>query len=320
MKKTKTLILFIVLTGFTIQAQNMERYVTLGVKKGVPINLQFAGKQNSTKIKIKSGSTDINVEVTDNLSSMYPYIANAETMTIYGDLKSLSCEENDENISSIDVSHNTKLENLYCYYNNLKELDVSMLSELVELECDNNYLTSLDVSQNQKLKRLTCFGNPFTTEVIDKLYCSLCDNTGTESGFIYVLNYSDDEIYDAVIASNKQNAIAKNWKVAYYDDYDGPTHDNDIPETTGTYVCSSSTAVSNLSELNVAIFPNPANDVINLQSDLDKFTVRIYNLQGKLLLEKENSKKISIWHLPAGTYMLEVISCEASFTQKIIRM
>ncbi len=55
----------------------------------------------------------------------------------------LECDEN--RLTSLNISKNTKLTVLYCYYNQLKTLNVSN-KKLIELYCEENPLTTLDVS------------------------------------------------------------------------------------------------------------------------------------------------------------------------------
>ncbi len=80
-------------------------------------------------------------------------------------------------LTSLDVSHNKKLERLTCYYNNLTSLDVSKNSALKYLDCGNDPLGSLDVSHNTELETLNCFGTGLTSLDVSKntklvnLYC-----------------------------------------------------------------------------------------------------------------------------------------------------
>ncbi len=75
-------------------------------------------------------------------------------------LTDLWCSEN--RLTSLDVSKNTELTVLYCEENQLTALDVSN-TELTDLWCYENRLTSLDVSNNTKLARLWCEGNQLAT-------------------------------------------------------------------------------------------------------------------------------------------------------------
>ena len=73
----------------------------------------------------------------------------------------LSCYDNQ--LTSLDVSHNTALRQLDCYSNQLTSLDVSQNTALTKLSCRSNQLTSLDVSQNTALKTLECSSNQLTS-------------------------------------------------------------------------------------------------------------------------------------------------------------
>ena len=78
----------------------------------------------------------------------------------------LHCEGNllaSNQLTSLDVSHNTALRALYCEQNQLTELNVSHNTALTTLECGSNQLTSLDVSHNTALTSLSCGSNSLTS-------------------------------------------------------------------------------------------------------------------------------------------------------------
>ena len=301
----------------TAMAQaNMSRYITLTVKSGKGISLDFLAAASGTPVSIVSGSNTQNITVGIDWKGFANYTAGSTTMTVYGDIIGFSCSGNranltaldlsqntqlteldcdDNKLSSLDVSKNTLLTELYCSYNKLttldvskntqlnilncssntlRSLDVSQNTQLTYLDCSDNKLSSLDVSQNTqlmelhcsynslttlnvsqntqltylncsfnqfttldvsrntKLTVLCCHGNDLSTQTLDDIYCALPDRTGKANGKIQPIRNSSSPDLATVLATNKQNAIAKNWKVQYY--YPDSA---DIPATTGTYVC-----------------------------------------------------------------------------------
>ena len=197
----------------TLQAQtvNMSRYITLTVEKDSAIKLDFKAASAGTPVRIVSGSNTQDITVGTDWIGFANYTADSTTMTIYGDIIVLDCSDNITKVTAIDPSHNTQLKWLYCY---------------------NNSLNSLNVSKNTQLEKLYCSGNKFTTAALDDIFCALPDRTGNTNGVIEpVYNSSSADIAD-VLATNKQNAIAKNWKVQYNQNA------ADIPATTGKHKCS----------------------------------------------------------------------------------
>ena len=81
-------------------------------------------------------------------------------------LEDLLCSEN--NLTQLDVSENTALEVLYCSENNLTQLDVSKNTALEYLDCSENNLTQLDVSKNTALEYLDCSENNLTQLDVSK--------------------------------------------------------------------------------------------------------------------------------------------------------
>ena len=87
------------------------------------------------------------------------------------------------------------------------------------------------------------------------------------------------------------------------------------------------TALSELSEEQVRIFPNPAKDEVHVQYDgqSDEYVISFSNING-IILKKEvmkvsapnETRTIDIRDLPRGTYLLRVESEEGFFVQRVI--
>ena len=210
----------------SVQAQsvNMSRYITLTVKEGADIKLDLRADAAGTPVKIVSGNQEKTITVGKDWIGYKGYSAGAGTMTIYGNVLRFDCNSNDDNITALDISHNTELTVLYCY---------------------KNALTTLDVSKNNKLKVLYCYGNKFTTAVIDDIFCSLPDMKGQKSGEIQPALDDSSPDNNIVLAANGKNATDKNWKIRYFDD------NSDITGFKGTKQCGGGVDMSRYITLTV---------------------------------------------------------------------
>ena len=139
-------------------------------------------------------------------------------------------------LTSLDVSKNTALGLLNCIDNQLTSLDVSKNTELATLLCQNNKLTSLDVSENQKLTILDCSNNLINETEMGKLVASMPTVSG--DGVFYPFNLSVEDA-NVITTTQVNEAKSKKWivwawkgKEIGYVDYDGvePT-----PETNYYY-------------------------------------------------------------------------------------
>ena len=210
----------------SLQAQsvNMSRYITLTVKEGADIKLDLWADAAGTPVKIVSGNQEKTITVGKDWIGYKGYAAGAGTMTIYGNVLRFDCNSNDDNITALDISHNTELTVLYCY---------------------KNALNTLDVSHNNKLKVLYCYGNKFTTAVIDDIFCSLPDMKGQKSGEIQPALDDSSPDNNIVLAANGKNATDKNWKIRYFDD------NSDITGFKGTKQCGGGVDMSRYITLTV---------------------------------------------------------------------
>ncbi len=113
-----------------------------------------------------------------NVKMIHIVNAGVEDLTgiaLFPELLSINCAENQ--LTSIDVSRNLKLESLDCSRNQLTQLDVRQNPVLGSLMCYNNQLTALDLSHNPELTYLNCGDNRLEQLNVSKntklkiLYC-----------------------------------------------------------------------------------------------------------------------------------------------------
>ncbi|MDG1719465.1 MAG: hypothetical protein P8H17_06585 [Flavobacteriales bacterium] len=97
-----------------------------------------------------------------NSGSIYCDNMNIADLTVIEAFTALTYLEcNNNQLTSLDVSSNTDLEELICYNNQLTSLDISNNTALEVLECYSNQLTSLDVSGGS-LEYFSCYDNQLT--------------------------------------------------------------------------------------------------------------------------------------------------------------
>lgn len=75
----------------------------------------------------------------------------------FENIRYLFCYSNE--LTSLDVSHNTKLITLYCQYNQLTTIDVTQNNLLKYFYCGHNRFSNLDISQNIQLESFACWNN-----------------------------------------------------------------------------------------------------------------------------------------------------------------
>jgi Leucine-rich repeat (LRR) protein/PKD repeat protein len=122
-------------------------------------------------------------------------IAGMTGLEAFVNLTRLECSENQ--LTSLDVSANTKLDNLSCGGNQLTSLDVGSNTALETLWCDQNQLTSLDVSANTIITSLSCGSNQLAgldlsvNTALASLSCGSNQMTGLDVSANTALTYLD---------------------------------------------------------------------------------------------------------------------------------
>ena len=167
----KTLLLFIaVLAGSIVNAQN--------------VNIPDANfKSYLVGNTLINTNADTEIQVTEAM--FFFGIIDCSTMNIsdltgieaFLNLDVLVCYQNQ--LTSLDVSQNTYLTELYSSSNPLTSLDVTQNAALEILGCNGTQLISLDVSQNTVLEKLYCSYNQLTSldlSLNPALWRLICDN------------------------------------------------------------------------------------------------------------------------------------------------
>jgi len=153
---------------------------------------------------------------------------------LFTELKELSCYGN--NLTSLDLSRNTKLTSISCGWNRLTSLDVSKNVALEYLWCENNRLTSLNVSNNKKLRILSCHDNQIKGEAMSTLVDSLPMNSSEYANSLVVYNTSGE---DGNVITKLQVKIAKDkgWNTfnSIWEDYEGIDDDDKAPKIAQNY-------------------------------------------------------------------------------------
>lgn len=103
----------------------------------------------------------------------------------------LNLDVADNQLTSLDLSHNTELWYLRCNNNQLTSLDLNCNTALGCCDCHSNQLTSLDLSNNTALDTLECGGNPLTSLDVSK-----CTNLRILDFFVY-----EDQSYEIPLES-----------------------------------------------------------------------------------------------------------------------
>lgn len=74
----------------------------------------------------------------------------------------------------------------------------------------------------------------------------------------------------------------------------------------------------NNKDIRVQLYPNPVNDILNIETDLDIQSAEIYNIQGQKVLTS-NQKQCNVSGLTSGVYMVRIQDAEDKIaTKKIV--
>ena len=127
-------------------------------------------------------------------------IANLKGIEHFSTLKTLHCQNNQ--LTALDVSKNTALEDMDCSSNLLAALDVGKNTALKSLYCDNNLLTALDVNGCTALGILSCYDNQLTA--LDASGCTTLGSLSCSQNQLTALDVSGWTALVSLSCNNNQ--------------------------------------------------------------------------------------------------------------------
>jgi hypothetical protein len=204
------------------------------------------------------------------------------------------------------------LTNLNCYGNPIEELDLSNNNQLKILDFGATSVLLIDLSNNLLLEDID-FGKSPTTCIdlsaqsqLTKLRC------GHNLKYLNIKNGNNINMTSFSAISNPNltciNVDSVNWATTNWDsDVDNVNLFSENCQQT----CEDFLSISdNYSNLKNSIYPNPASDFIQVNSELNNglFTAKMYDLRGRNIStwRVEKNQKISLNNISSGIYLLEI--------------
>lgn len=107
--------------------------------------------------------------------------------------------------------------------------------------------------------------------------------------------------------------------IGYVDDLKIYNYALEQADITSLYTNNTLSSDFSQNNLEVALYPNPTNDNLNIETTLELKSIEIFNIQGQKVLES-NQKQINVSDLAAGMYMVKIQDAEDNVaTKRIIK-
>lgn len=78
-------------------------------------------------------------------------------------------------------------------------------------------------------------------------------------------------------------------------------------------------SVSDISQVQVAIYPNPTSDLVYIQAEAEITKIILSDLSGKLIKDNELNTVVKLTDLPNGIYLLSISTTQGSITKRIVK-
>ncbi|WP_333663320.1 T9SS type A sorting domain-containing protein [Chishuiella changwenlii] len=190
-------------------------------------------------------------------------------------------------------------------FNSIKSLKTLFFSDYNSSK-KNNFQEKLNLC-NLKLESIDFLGT--APKIID-----IRNNTPNYIDLMSFDDYSPQLIVDDI----------NNFKQVYGESYFDNLKFEDVPFNlaTSSEPCEAALSTNNLTKPNLKIYPNPVLDILNIESDVNKNIIRIFDLMGNLVESydvKDKSISIMVNQLPKGIYIVEIENEKGKTNSKFIK-
>lgn len=196
-------------------------------------------------------------------------------------------------IPSLDLSNCPNLEVLNIANNGISELNLTNVKYVRQFFCENNLLTTLDVSKLFNLKNFNCRNNQLT---------SLNTNNGIIEEY---LDFSENPSLESVCCDANEVVYMQNLCNQYNNE--------------ATLVNGNCAPIDDANR--ISMYPNPVSDRLHLSANFDIARVEVYSSNGMLVMSSESvADAIEMNTLVSGLYFLKVFSSKAVNTMKFVKL
>lgn len=314
--KTKLLTLLYLVTGYVTTAQTISIPDPIFEQVLISQEIDSDGLVNGQILTADAlAVTELSIESPNPISGFY--IQNLIGIEGFINLESLIVHRT--YADNLNINSLTKLKYLDCIDNNLSELDLSGNTLLEQLFVSDfgdvlpmNSIQSIDLSNNPKIKKISAIGiqhinlkNGSNTTLM-----SINANAGIFEGEApddYIAGNVCIEVDDVDAANNNQSPYS-NWTVQHR-------------YKTLTYSENCALSTDKFNKNSITIYPNPATDILYIVTTNDTAIDKavLYDISGRLVKEYQNiTETISVSGLEKGVYMMQVFSGNQNFSQKVI--
>ncbi|QSB28880.1 T9SS type A sorting domain-containing protein [Flavobacterium sp. CLA17] len=312
MKMKITLSTFLLLAISAVQSQNITipdvKFKAFLVGK-TEINTDGDAEISKTEAEAFTGYMDCSWQSIKNLSGIEAFI----------NLTGLNANYND--LITVDLSSNTKLDGLYVVGNDLTALNTSALVNLETLECGTNKIPSLNLSNNTKLERLRTGSNLLTALDLSKNL--LLYDLGCENNKIVDIDISlNVKLTSIDCRANKLRSLnLNNGKTLFFnlmkaslnpdlsciqvDDLNSVRTTTWIYDQTVTFSinCQYNLGLNDVVLNNtIKVYPNPASHTVSISSPDPIDAVKIYSATGALVKTIANPSQVEVSNWSKGVY------------------
>jgi len=315
-------------TLVTFDISNNLSLVKLELAAGLTSTVDLSSNINLRELQIRGGSSTTNINLSNlvNLRKLI-YYGNIPTLDLTDCIKLIEISIgyvtaaaigfssidlsnqpllanlyiSNTQITSLDLSNNVNLDNVFVPNNLLQNINFGGITYVRNLYCENNQLTSLDLNSFQNLDVVSCANNNLTELKLKNFTIEDYIDFSGNPNLAYICCDAEQEVY-----IQNQALINDNFETIVNSDCEsnGILNTEEVSSNGG----------------NILFFPNPSSDFITFSAKDATGSLSVFDVNGRLIRSFVNiTNQLDISFLENGVYLLKTESFGKVQTAKLLK-
>jgi Secretion system C-terminal sorting domain len=263
-------------------------------------SVNFSNLENLRELSYYGKSPTIDISDCTNLLNLYSVATSS----------SFSAPQ-DNKLTSIDLTAQTRLISLYLSGNKLTSLDLSSCTNLELVDVSDNELSELNLQNADYVKYLFCNKNQLTSLNLNGMFnLNTLDCSFNQLVSLFTMNGNiEDNVY--LFGNPDLAEICCDENEIVYMENQSALNGTDDAEVNSN--CNVETAT-------LRMYPNPISDVLHLDTTGTITKVEIFGVNSLLVMQDESgSSEIDMSNLEAGIYFLKVYMEDDTSIMKLVK-
>ncbi len=307
----KTATLFFLLLTINLVSAQIIQFDDSNFKNALLTHNPVIDTNSDGEIQVSEAEVVLRLHIaSQNISSL-------DGIAYFLNLEWLDCPDN--SINSLDLSQNHNIFTVWCRNNQMTNINVNNATALEFLQIEYNNITNIDLGDCSSLYWVQAYSNQLESidisQISEVIYLSLWSNNLT---MLNVKNHTSS----LTLLDTRNNPNLGCIMVDDVNFANAQTCSDDFwCQGSSSYFSEDCTlAADNFNNIEFSLYPNPVENILNINSKKVVENAEVYTINGRLIQEVSDKNNIDVSELNTGIYFVTITISGVKITKRFLKI